>query len=113
MDFSNDIMAQIGQDVIYRRAHDAVVLNIEQMGCEWEELREPYRGKDVGFVEYLQKEEIEWVEWVRGDLGVWGFIRHDIGWDTWDTEKGRGQREAYFDFWDELTPARYGYDCLA
>ena len=96
-------MVQIGQDVIYRRAHDAVVLNIEQMGCEWEELREPYRGRRsrgaevVGFVEYLIDEPIEWMPDFE-----WGEMNEDIGWDTWETEKGRQQRGDYLDFWRGL-----------
>tara|TARA_R110002096_G_scaffold149254_3_gene310519 strand:- start:82 stop:390 length:309 start_codon:yes stop_codon:yes gene_type:complete len=94
MDFSNDIMKQIGQDVIYRRAHDAVVLNIEQMGCEWEELREPYYGREVDFVEYLIHEPIEWMPDFE-----WGDMNHGIGWNTWETEKGRQQRGDYLDFW--------------
>tara|TARA_R110000796_G_scaffold59688_1_gene137760 strand:+ start:226 stop:537 length:312 start_codon:yes stop_codon:yes gene_type:complete len=100
MDFSNDIMVQIGQDVIYRRAHDAVVLNIEQMGCEWEELREPYGGKVagfVGFVDYLIDEPIEWMPDFE-----WGDINHGVGWNTWETEKGRQQVEDYLDFWSGL-----------
>ena len=73
MKFLNrDIMSQVGKDVEYRRAHDAVVLNIEQMGCEWEELREE---NFISFVDYIAEEQIEWMpnfEW--GQTG----IRYDI-----------------------------------
>ena len=96
---NTDIMEQVGKEVEYRRNWDAVVLNIEQMGCEWEELRE---GANIAFVEYLQDEEIEWVDWVRGDLDVWGDMNPSLGWDTWETEKGRHQRSEYINFWQEL-----------
>ena len=113
---NNDIMTQIGQDVEFRRNWDAVVLNIEQMGCEWEELREPivegdeawYRrgeageGDVINFVEYLQDEDYKYeIEWMP-DFD-WGYrSSRNGGWDTEKTAKGRAQRDAMRRFWDEV-----------
>ena len=88
---NHDIMTQVGKDVEYKRGWDDVVLTIEQMGCEWEELREL---DTINFVEYLQEEDIEWMPDFE-----WGDYNTAVGWDYWETEKGRKQRAAYFEFW--------------
>ena len=84
-----DLMEQIGKEVEYRRNWDAVVLNVEQMGCAAEEV-------DCTFVEYLQYEAIEWMPDFE-----WGNYNTAIGWDMWETEKGRHQRNEYINFWQK------------
>jgi len=90
-----DIMEQVGKDVEYKRNWGAVVLNVEQMGCEWEEHRE---DNNTTFVDYLQDEPIECMPDFE-----WGDYNTMVGWDMWETEKGQQQRTSYLNFWMKET----------